>query len=70
MDRPVGRDLTLDSIEEADEFEAAVTRHSARRSPRSPQLPVLSSAQHHRYLLSHGSHIPSHGPVLQIPKRL
>ncbi len=29
MDRPIGRDLALDSIEEADEFEMAVALHAA-----------------------------------------
>jgi hypothetical protein len=29
MDRPIGRDLALDSIEEANEFEVAVALHSA-----------------------------------------
>ena len=29
MDRPIGRDLALDSIEEADEFGVAVALHAA-----------------------------------------
>src|SRR6266850_6854083 len=29
MDRPIGRDLALDSIEEANEFEVAVALHAA-----------------------------------------
>jgi hypothetical protein len=38
VDRRVGRDLTLDGIEKADEFEVAVTLHAASERFRDPPM--------------------------------